>query len=180
MKNLLYLLLVFTLGSTLAAQSAPEPKVTHEAPAAPLQRIYKVNFLIYELADGKRINERTYTVPASSTGSSIQVGDRVPVTTEGKEGHLQWQYVDIGLSIDCNVSEQQDKLMVTSNLAISSIVLPEQSAEARSGGGNPVVRQLHQRFVALVSPGKPTLATSIDDINSKKRFQVEVTATRLE
>lgn len=179
MKKAIQFLLVLTLISAAAAQEATTKKDTPDA--RPQAKIYKLNFLIYEMEDGKKTNERTYSLPIKShegRPASIKVGDRLPIIT-GKEG--QMQYFDVGLSIDCNVEEQNDKLIVSSNLDLSSIVLPEQAgSEARNAGGNPVVRQIRQWFSALVPLGKPTLVTSIDDINSKKRLQVEVTATRIE
>lgn len=178
MKKALQFLLALTLISAAVAQEASTKKDPSEARPEP--KIYKVNFLIYEIADGKRTNERNYSLPVRTQegrASSLKVGDRLPIT--GKEGQIQ--YFDVGLSIDCNVTEQMDKLIVSSSLEISSIVLPEQpGSEVRSATGNPVVRQVKQYFTALVSPGKPTLLTSIDDINSKKRLQVEVTASRME
>jgi len=175
MRKFLPLLLILGLVSAVAAQ---------EAPKRPQQKIYKVVFLIYELEDGKKINERTYTLPVNTVDgnpgdSSMRVGTRVPVTTATTGDKTQWQYVDVGLNIDCNVTEQEDKFIVHGSLELSSFALPDQGTDPRSGG-NPVLRNIRQSFTTLVSPGKPTLVTTMDDINSKKRLQVEVTATRID
>ena len=175
MKRFLRLLLILGLVSAMAAQ---------EAPKRLRQQVYKVVFLIYEVEDGKKINERTYTLPVNSVDgnprdSSMGVGTRVPVTTATTGDKTQWQYVDVGLNIDCNVTEQEDKFIVHGSLELSSFALPDQGTDPRSGG-NPVLRNIRQNFTTLVSPGKPTLVTTMDDINSKKRLQVEVTATRID
>jgi hypothetical protein len=164
-------LLVLGFASLLAAQ---------ETPKRPIQKVYRLSFLIYELEEGKRINERTYVFPVTSVDggprdSSVRVGTRVPISM----GEKQIQYLDVGLSMDCNLVEQSDKFIVNGNLEMSSFALPEQGADPRSGG-NPVLRNVKQNFHMLLTPGKATLVTSIDDINSKKRLQVEVTATRIE
>ncbi|HEY6252972.1 MAG TPA: hypothetical protein VI685_23690 [Candidatus Angelobacter sp.] len=175
MKRFLQLLMVFGLVSVMAAQEAPKH----------LQKIYKAVFLIYEVEDGKKINERTYTLPVNSVDGSprdgsMKVGTRVPVATATATGDkTQWQYVDVGLSIDCNVTEQEDKFIVHGDLQLSSFALPEQGTEPRSGG-NPVLRNIRENFTTLVLPGKPTLVTTMDDVNSKKRLQVEVTVTRID
>lgn len=175
MKRFLRLLLVVGLVSAIgAAQDAPKH----------IQKIYKVVFQIYEMEDGKKINERTYTLPVNTVDGntrdgSMRVGTRVPIETGSKSGDTMVQYIDVGLDLDCNVTEQQDKFIVHGNLTLSSLVPPEQGANPRSDG-MPVLRQIKQSFTSLVSPGKPTLATTLDDINSKKRLQVEITATRLE
>jgi len=172
MKRLLQLILVLVFALAMQAQETSKP--LH------VVRIYRVNFNIYELEDGKKINERNYSLPVSSIDSSgrpgsIKVGTRVPVTQ--KEGQIQ--YIDVGMNIDCDVTEQAEKFILSSNLEISSFALPDQNADPRAGG-NPILRQVRQHFVALLAPGKPTLVTSIDDTNSKKRLQVEATVTRIE
>ena len=173
MKRLLQLFLVLVFALAMQAQDASKP--IH------MVRIYRVNFNIYELEDGKKINERNYSLPVSSIDGngrpgSIKVGTRVPVTS--KEGQ-QIQYIDVGMNIDCDVTEQAEKFILSSNLEISSFALPDQNADPRAGG-NPILRQVRQHFVALLAPGKPTLVTSIDDTNSRKRMQVEATVTRIE
>jgi len=175
MKKVLRFLLVFGLVSVMAAQEAPRH----------LQKIYKVVFLISEVEDGKKLNERAYTVPVTSIDgnphdSSVRVGTRVPIATAvNTSDKTVWQYVDVGLNIECNVTEQENKFIVHGDVELSSLVLPDQGTDLRSGA-NPVLRRIRQSFTTLVSPGKPTLVASSDDINSKKRLQVEVTATRIE
>src|SRR5262249_26685731 len=160
-KKFLQLLLILGLVSAVAAQ---------EAPKGPAQKIYKVVFLIYEVEDGKKINERTYTLPVTSVDgkprdSSMRVGTRVPITTATSTGDkTQWQYVDVGLSIECNLTEQEGKFIVHGNVDLSSFALPDQGADPRSGG-NPVLRNIRQSFTTLVPPGKPALATTMDDVN---------------
>jgi len=175
MKRFFQLLWIFGLVSVMAAQEAPKH----------LQKIYKVVFLIYEVEDGKKINERTYTLPVTSVDgnprdSTMRVGTRVPIaTTAATSDKAVWQYIDIGLNIDCSVTEQGDKFIVHGGIVLSSLAIPEQGTDPRSGG-NPVVREVRENFTTLVPPGKPTLVTTMDDINSKKRTQVEITATKVE
>lgn len=176
MKRFLCLLMIVGLATAIAG--------TQEAPKRPLQKVYKVVFLIYELEDGKKINERTYTLPVNTVDGSprdgsMRVGTRVPIATAvNSNDKTVWQYVDVGLTIDCNVTEQDDKFIVHGDVTLSSLALPDQGTDR--SGGNPVLRQIRQTFTTLVSPGKPTVVTSLDDINSKKRTQVELTATRLD
>ena len=179
MKKLLQFLFVVSVVSAatlLTAQETPKK----DAPEAHSHKFYKVSFLIYELEDGKKINERTYNFPVSTDNgigrrSSMRVGTRVPVVTK----ETQVQYLDVGLDLSCDVNELADKLLVNSSVEITSFALPEQAADPRSGG-NPVFRNIRQNFTTVVTPGKPALVTTMDDVNSKKRMQVEVTATRIE
>lgn len=174
MKKFLRLLLILGLASIMAAQEAPKH----------VQKIYKVVFLLYEVEDGKKINERTYTVPVTSVDgnphdSSIRVGTRVPIVTGTAGDNTVYQYLDVGLNIDCNVTEQDNKFIVHGEVELSSLVLPDQGTDPRISL-QPVVRRIRQTFTTLVPPGKPTVVTASDDISSKKRVEVEITATRLE
>lgn len=177
MKRLLQLMLVLALVPALPAQqpSSPEAKSTETS--------YKLSFKIYELDDGKRINERTYVFPAITSQpnrrertSSIKVGVRTPVTV--KEPH-EIQYLDVGMSLDCSLEDMEGKLIANINVELSNFALPDQVEDPRRGG-DPVLRQMKQGFRLQLPVGKPVLVTSLDDINSKKRTQIEVTATKFE
>src|SRR5690348_7932835 len=116
MKKLLQFLFVISAvfaTSVLPAQETPKK----DAPEAPrIHKFYKLSFLIYELEDGKKINERSYTFPAITEGrrSSMKIGTRVPIVV--KESQVQGvkesqvQYLDVGLDISCDLSEVADKL----------------------------------------------------------------------
>jgi hypothetical protein len=43
-----------------------------------------------------------------------------------------------------------------------------------------VLRGVTQRVGTVVTPGKPQILTSMDDVNSNKRMQVELTATKMD
>src|SRR5215470_1937068 len=147
MKRFLRLLLVVGLVSAIAG--------AQETPKRPIQKIYKVVFLIYEVEDGKKINERTYTLPVTSVDGSprdttMSVGSRVPIATAiNTSDKTVWQYIDIGLNIDCSVTEQEGKFIVRGGITLSNLALPEQGTDPRSGG-NPVVRQVKETFTTLV------------------------------
>lgn len=171
MKRLFQLLFVLMLAPALVAQEGAPRKV---------HRIYKASFVIYELEDGKRINERSYMLPVTSVDgnsrdSVLRTGTRVPVAVKEKE----ITYVDAGISIICNIIEQGDKYILFTSVEISSVVPPDPGADPRAGS-TPVLRTVRENSTTLVYPGKPTLVASVDDVNSKKRTQIEVTATRIE
>lgn len=178
--------LVFALGGALLAQQvkvADEPvkkqtaertEVTQERPKS----LYKLNFSISEVEDGKRLNQRDYTMIGKSNDSphpSIRIYTRVPVFTKD----TQMTYIDAGLDISCSLYEAvQARLEVECDVNISNFVVPEQGPENRTGA--PIMRTTHASSWAVLAPGKPSLLSTIDDVNSKKRTQIEVTATRMD
>jgi hypothetical protein len=185
MKRLLPLLFLFATVSFSTAQNEPKkqessPKPT-ASPAESSQRTaYKLDFKLFELQDGKRINERDFTMMASvsehgTLPSSLRIGTRVPVSSAGEKPN----YLDVGLSIWTGFAQQAGKLAGTIRVEVTSLVMPEQGAEQHSSGP-PVLRNSSFNVDTVLVPGKPQLLSSIDDVNSKKRIQVEVVATKME
>jgi hypothetical protein len=86
--------------------AAPKASAENRDPA-PTLNFFKLAFVIYELEDGKRTNQRDYMMIAKTDNqpSSIRIGTRVPIYTEEK----QMTYVDAGLTLRCSVKEQVDK-----------------------------------------------------------------------
>lgn len=181
MKKLLQLLLILTLVSALQAQ----PPATQE-PKPPSEVAYKMTLKVWELEDGKKINERSYVFPAVATQplarprtSAFKVGVRTPVTTSETDKGRAFQYLDVGINVECTLEDIDGKLTVSLSLEMSNFALPDQQEDPRRGG-DPVIRQWKQNFRVQMPAGKPVLLTSLDDINSKKRTQIEVTAAKFE
>ena len=189
MKILSKLIFILALSTSLLGQQ--QQKSTANPPPAskdlsevrdptPTFNFFKLTFVIYELDDGKRTNQRDYMMIGKTNNqpSSIRIGTRVPVYTEEKK----MTYVDAGLTLRCNLLEQADRrLQAECDIEISSFIRPEQVA----GSGNsvpsaPVLRTTRTSSWALLTLGKPTLFATVDDINSTRRMQIEVTATKMD
>jgi len=53
------------------------------------------------------------------------------------------------------------------------------NSEMSSTPSTPVIRRLHLEDDTLVVPGKPAVVGSIDDVTADRRYEVEVTATKV-
>ena len=142
---------------------------------------YRLDFSFYELADGKKINTRHYTLDLTAGGGNeIKIGTRVPVSTgrNGSDPSFQYQYLDIGTSIWANLAVlgggdlRLDVRSDVSNLDLTS-------DHDRTLETPPIVRQIKINGSTLLVIGKPILIGSMDDPNSNREFQLEVTATKL-
>ncbi len=134
---------------------------------------FRLDYQIFELEGGKRVNERSYTQFVNEGSSeNLRVGSRVPVPA-GEKGI---QYMDVGLRINSKILEREPgDVVLESSVDVSSFAIPEQADLKTS----PVVRTLTQSVSTRPPLGRPTLLSSVDDINSRKRTQVEVTVTRV-
>lgn len=135
---------------------------------------YRVDFSIYELENGKRINTRHYSMDLSpGPWSEIKIGSRIPVTS----GADQYQYLDLGTNIGCELGEQGDDVSLRITSDFSSLAGPGEQASRPLIP--PIVRQIKIEGRTVAAPGKPVLIGAVDDPNSDRQFQLEATATRL-
>lgn len=133
---------------------------------------YRLDFSVNELEDGKKINSRQYSLNLNGDDANeIKIGTRVPVDA----GHEQWQYLDVGTSIWCRVGERPDGVALAVRAEISNFAIPDQGTHE----SRPVVRQFKINASTLAVVGKPMVVGSVDDPNSKRQFQLEVTVTKL-
>jgi hypothetical protein len=138
---------------------------------------YHLSFVVQEVDEnGKVTNSRTYTttIVPNGTPGQIRTGDKIPILTNEK-GDTQYQYVDIGVNIDSrSPKEVNGKLSLRVDAEISSV------AKTPSGTPSPIIRSNKWGADVLVPIGKPAVIFSSDDLQSKGKIQVELTATHIE
>src|SRR5262249_37313900 len=126
---------------------------------------------------GKTVNTRRYTMNLNvGDRNEVKIGTRVPVAA----GHDQYQYLDVGTRIDARLNSEDDPggIQLHVNGDISNLDITATHDEHLMAPG-PIVRQIRIEGSTLLSAGKPLLIGSVDDPNSKRQFQLEVTATKL-
>lgn len=168
------LAMVFCLGlqQPSAQEIAPPAKKADDA-EKPL-KAYRLDFALSEWEDGKKINTRHYSmnlVPGYTPSNEIKIGSRVPV--EGKQGEMQ--YIDVGTNIWSRLTDRGDALQLEVRADLSNFANPEQESRTAM----PLLRQLRINASTVAMPGKPTVVGVVDDPNSKRQFQLEVTVTKL-
>jgi hypothetical protein len=172
--GVLIMALIFAggIGKTWAQESSASTKSTEQEPAK-LTEAYRLDFSVDELQDGKKMNTRQYSMNLNANDSNeVKIGTRVPI--EGKQGEVQ--YIDVGTSIWSRLSMHNGQLELAVRAEISNFAVPEQ---AEGHDPRPVIRQLKISSSTLALLGKPMVVGSVDDPNSKRQFQLEVTVTKL-
>src|SRR5580765_4337241 len=192
MKVFTRILFVLALAGTLLAQQPGKDTADQPAKDQPSKKevlagrdgntenFFKLAFVMYELDDAKRINQRDYMMIGRTDNqpSSIRVSTRVPITTQEKGNDKQYTYIDVGLRINCSMKEQVDRrLQLHCDVEVSSFLRPEQIANATGNAGlaAPFLRTTRTESWALLTLGKPAILNTVDDITSTKRMQIEVT-----
>lgn len=159
-----------------AASSLGQEKSNESAQKAePGKATYKLDFVLSEVQDGKRINARNYSaLVRESEWAKIRLGDRVPVSTGGSAA--TFQYIDVGTSLDARVATEVESGLPISVTADVSSIVPEQPGEKFPA---PLVRQLRYSLDAVIPVGKQTLLSSADELVGNRHLQIEVTATKM-
>ena len=134
---------------------------------------YRLDIVVNELEDSKKVNSRAYSVLLEGENwSKLRIGSRIPI--QQQSGIV---YMDVGLSLDCRLRESASGLSLEVILEMNSFAIPEQGAEERPA--TPPLRNFRTQTTSALALGKPTVVTSADDMASKRRFQVEVTASKV-
>lgn len=146
---------------------------------------YRLDFSVSELENGKKINSRHYAMNLTADSSDeIKIGTRVPIETAGPLGgrsdvnpsvnsQVQFQYLDVGTSIWAILRSNGDELQLEVRGEVSDIDKSPNQELA------PIVRQMKITGKTLLVTGRPMMIGSMDDPNSSRQFQLEVTATKL-
>jgi len=164
------LTLTLIAGSGFKKASAQDSKSTPEAEKA--VNAYRLDFSVNELEDGKKMNSRQYSMNLNADDANeIKIGTRVPV--EAKQG--EFQYLDVGTNIWCRIAERANGLPLSVRAEVSNFAMPDQQTQQ----ARPVLRQLSIKASTVAQLGKPMVVGSVDDPNSKRQFQLEVTVTKL-
>lgn len=169
-KMLILSVVVIFLAALTAAQEKP-------AAAAPVAgNTYRVQYTVSELADGKRINSRSYeTLIQEPAGAGVQwtqvrVGNRVPIP-----GEKEPRYIEVGISIDTGLQREGGQMVMKTRFELTSLA-PEQGT---STVGSPVLRSVKFNSDHVVMTGQKVVISSGEDVNTNHRFEVEALLTRM-
>ncbi|HEY1659860.1 MAG TPA: hypothetical protein VGG14_16025 [Candidatus Sulfotelmatobacter sp.] len=155
-----------------ASQSDDKPNLQREKdhPSA----AYQLRFTLSEIEDNKTINTRQYALNVSTYQQPGEIKDGTRVPVEIKQG--EFQYLDVGTRISARLFEDKwGQTGVVVNVEMSSFALDDQDKRDT----HPLIRQVSIAAITLLQSNKPLLMGSADDPNSKRRFQLEMTATKL-
>jgi len=170
-----YICLAVVFASTALCAQEAKPRSGTEA--------YKVDYVFSEFQDNKKVNTRAYTVLVQLLEkASLRLGSRVPIatgtfTTGGSKElnplvNTQFQYIDVGVNIDCTVEPQESDIGLRTNVDITRLA-PENRI------GQPIIRQTKIQVHNFVPLGKPTIIATADEVDTTGRFQIEATVTRV-
>jgi hypothetical protein len=182
-KRIVAILLGVALSGSWAMAQEPEKAVRFSGQSAEQPpKFYRLVYTLSEMEGAKTLTKRTYSMTILSwpqrigsglSEQQLRAGTRVPVQTEGGK----FQYMDVGVNIDCHGVETVKGLELHVRSEISS--LPSDFASASPSGTAPPVRQLRNDSTLLAPMDKTTQVYSADEPTSSRRFELTVAATEM-
>lgn len=159
------------MAHALIALFLAAPMLAQESP-----KFYRLDFVLKELDESRVLSQKTFSTFMSpdAKGASIRSGTRVPY--QSGEGHTN--YADVGVNIDCQrIQEVNGQLVVQVSAEITSVPAVGSTPGESAVPGMPLVRQNRWNSSAVVAIAKATTLFSSDDLNTKRKLQLELTAT---
>ena len=178
----------------VCAQGSKGAETPENATAEPSTPV-KLQIVLSEYDGAKKIANLSYSMPLIVAGakpggaySTLRIGVKVPVTTrDSKTGDTQYQYIDVGTSIDARVAHADDeKYQVDLKVDRSSLYTTARgqdgkAAEKEWSGGEappttePIVRQSRGDVGMILREGQSTEGAVATDPLTGHVFKVEVT-----
>jgi hypothetical protein len=177
-RVLVAVLVLLAMGMAVAQEkSAPAQNANEFSWSA---GAYRLDFALKELAAGKVVNSREYTMmlmaanrPGAGHGyGEIKAGNKVPLQAE--KGPI---YMDVGIDISAQLYQLQSGALFLQTTSEITSLAPDTAYPSASSPG-PMLRSSKANSTGEITVGKPTLLTSVDDPVSNHRFQLEVTVNK--
>jgi hypothetical protein len=141
--------------------------------AQPQRDVFKVDFTIRDSGDAGGKTGRKYSMVVYSAQKGVfKIGNRVPTPTNNSGG---FNYVDVGVNIDCVVQEAAGgRMAIRADLDLSTAVTTDKTVTMA-----PTISQIKVGMEAAIAPGKPTVIAAFDDPVTTRKFEVEALVTKL-
>ena len=134
------------------------------------ENVYRVEITVREKDDATTVNSRSYLMLLEdNVVGKVRASSRVPIPSE-----KGFQYLDVGLSIDCQLVERDTDVLVDLHVEISDF-----NSAGQEKPSPHVIRSIRSEVKTGIPAGKPTVVSVVDDTATKRRYELEVKATKI-
>ena len=176
-KAFLVVVLCFMFNAVGAWTQTATSTAKTDANAAPNPpKSYRLTYTLTETDGNKRSGTQHFSmIVVTGRKTVLKQGSKVPIVTGafnsgGSQMHNEFQYLDVGLSIEAHLDDSAHGLQLDTEVQQSSI------AEEKSSVGiqDPIVRQSNLESTSILTQGKPLMLGSMDIAGSARRLDIEV------
>jgi type II secretory pathway component GspD/PulD (secretin) len=142
------------------------------------RKIYRVTYTFTDKDSGQQVGTQAIVlVTVSGERTIFKQGSKVPIATatydsDNSKANTEFQYQDVGLSIEVTVRGAADELSLSSKIVQSSL------AEEKSGFGpqDPVLHQTVFENTTMLAPGKPQVIGSLGVLGTTRKQEISIAA----
>jgi hypothetical protein len=186
MKNVLRVstIVILVLFASVSLRAQEHAKASTSQSATPVTQ-FRIDLVLTEFDGAKKISRLPYTLNETSSDfhSRTRSGVRVPVMSGTQSGGTEYQYIDLGTNIDCQVEKPSadGRYPVDVTVGRSSLYAPAGTAASNNwslGGlpkAEPTVHSFLSSFSVLLRDGQTQEATSVTDPLTGHVIKVTVT-----
>ena len=145
---------------------------------------YRVEFEIRDGTGDTTDAARKYRILTDTEGRGVlRLSHRVPYATgsfqrpESAAASTQYQFMDVGVNIACQVSEIGSRIALTGDISMSGEV---PAARKQETPNTPIRGSITANLSALLESGKRAEVAAIDDPVTSRRLAIVATATKLD
>lgn len=132
--------------------------------------VYRVHFAVRQMKNGKTTDIKIYSVLIEDgSWGRVRTQNEIFLPIDGNER----KRFEVGLSIRCRLRERNGHVLLDTTLDINNVAAPGE------GEARPIVRHIRTQVGTAVRPGKPTVVSVIDDATTKERYELEITAVKV-
>ena len=163
-------LLLLTPTATADENQADKQRRSPEKSPQPM-KIYRLEFTVDELVEGKRVNTRTFSMMMKEGETNrVRMGTKFLISSSGTEA----KFTDLGMKFDCKIEERDELILLDGKLDLNDPVVAE------DGKSNPtMIRNLQAEIETAFPLDKNTVLGVYDDSSSKRRYELRATVTRI-
>lgn len=144
----------------------------HRAAAPPrAHHVYRLDYSLSVTEPGKPAVTSGYVLNLEEGGHGmVNAGANIPLATGASSMPSPRQ--DVGFRLRTNLERAGSDLVLHNDVELSG-------ADERAEPGPRAIHKIVANDDAVVTPGKPALVASVEELTSHARYEVTVTATRL-
>ena len=132
---------------------------------------FRVQFAVHELESAKRVGTKDYSMlTQENSWGRIQIGTKVSVPSTGNNG---WSYIDVGMNLRARLTERDSQILLDLEAGMNG------PADQDARQPAPMLRNVSSNINTVIPLGKPTTVLTMDDPGTKRRYEIEVTATKV-
>jgi len=137
--------------------------------------VYRLQFSLRETEGGKPVDTRSFIMQVlPNVQNRLNAGTKVPVPS-GPPGSSGVTYVDVGISVRAKLEERGSQLLLEADIEISNLGAERENTSRPA----PRIQQLRASVSTGIPLGQAAPIATIDDPASPRRYEIQVTASKL-